>query len=75
MQPRQTDAFPRTGAAGPGCQAATVAGGLREPETDAPRWRKCASWMQGGPTNGKTKARHHAGGGLEAGRGTHRRCD
>ena len=52
------DAFPRTGAAGPGCQAATVADGRREKETEAPRWRKCASWMQGGPKNGITKARH-----------------
>ena len=26
--------------------------------------------MQGGPKDGKTKARHRAGGGLEAGRGT-----
>ena len=65
MQPRRTDAFPRNGAAGPGCQAATVADGRRKPETDAPRWRKCASWMQGGLKDGKTKARHRAGGGLE----------
>ena len=70
MQPRRADAFPRTGAAGPGCQAATVADGRRVPETDAPRWRKCVSWMQGGLKDGKTKARHRAGGGLEAGRGT-----
>ena len=52
------DAFPRNGVAGPGCQAATVADGRREKETEAPRWRKCASWMQGGPKNGITKARH-----------------
>ena len=64
MQPRRADAFPRTGAAGPGCQAATVADGRREPETDAPRWRKCASWMQGGPTNGRRKP---ATGGCRAG--------
>ena len=70
MQPRQADAFPRNGRAGPGCQAATVADGRRVPETDAPRWRKCVSWMQGGLKDGKTKARHRAGGGLEAGRGT-----
>ena len=49
------DAFPRIGAAGPGCQAATVADGRRETKIDAPRWRKCASWMQGGPTNGIRK--------------------
>ena len=49
------DAFPRNGVAGPGCQAATVADGRRETETDAPRWRKCASWMQGGPKNGRRK--------------------
>ena len=30
MQPRRADAFPRNGAAGPGCQAATVADGRRE---------------------------------------------
>ena len=54
-QTRRTDAFPRNGAAGPGCQAATVADGRRKPETDAPRWRKCASWMQGGPTDGERK--------------------
>ena len=41
--------------AGPGCQAATVAEGRRETKTRAPRWRKCASWMQGGPTNGIRK--------------------
>ena len=58
MQPRRADAFPRTGAAGPGCQAATVADGRRKPETGAPRWRKCVSWMQGGLKDGKTKARH-----------------
>ena len=40
MQSRRADAFPRNGAAGPGCQAATVADGRR---TDAPRWRKSAS--------------------------------
>ena len=58
MQPRRTDAFPRTGAAGAGCQAATVADGRRTPKTDAARWRKCASWMQGGLKDGITKARH-----------------
>ena len=63
-QTRRTDAFPRNGAAGPGCQAATVADGRRRPETDAPRWRKCASWMQGGPTNGRRKP---ATGGWRAG--------
>ena len=63
--PGGIDAFPRTSAAGPGCQAATVADGRRKPETDAPRWRKCVSWMQGGLKDGKTKARHRAGGGLE----------
>ena len=55
MQPRRADAFPRTGAAGPGCQAATVADGRREPENGAPRWRKCASWMQGGLKDGERK--------------------
>ena len=70
MQPRRADAFPRTGAAGPGCQAATVADGRRETKTDAPRWRKCDSWMQWRPERRQTKARHRAGGGLEAGRGT-----
>ena len=55
MQPRRADAFPRNGATGPGCQAATVADGRREPETDAPRWRKCASWMQGGLKDGERK--------------------
>ena len=58
MQPRRCDAFPRNGAAGPGWQAATVADGRRVPETDAPRWRKCASWMQGRPEGRQTKARH-----------------
>ena len=53
--PGGIDAFPRTGAAGPGCQAATVADGRREPETDAPRWRKSASRMQGGLKNGERK--------------------
>ena len=46
MQPRRADAFPRTGAAGPGCQAATVADGRRETETGAARWRKGTPWMQ-----------------------------
>ena len=55
MQSRRADAFPRNGAAGPGCQAATVADGRRAQETDAPRWRKCASRKQGGPTNGIRK--------------------
>ena len=55
MQPRQADAFPRNGRAGPGCQAATVADGRRKPETDAARWRKGASWMQGGLKDGKRK--------------------
>ena len=55
MQPRRTDAFRRNGAAGPGCQAATVAGGRRAPKTDAAQWRKCVSWMQGGPTDGRRK--------------------
>ena len=55
MQPRRADAFPRTGAAGPGCQAATVADGRRKPETGAPRWRKCASWMQCGLKDGRRK--------------------
>ena len=55
MQPRQADAFPRTGAAGTGCQAATEADGRRVPETDAPRWRKCVSWMQGGLKDGRRK--------------------
>ena len=64
MQPRRTDAFPRSGAAGPGCQAATVADGRWEPETGAPRWRKCASWMQGGLKDGKRKP---ATGGWRAG--------
>ena len=71
MQPRRTDAFPRTGAAGPGCQAATVADGRRETETGAPRWRKCASWMQGGLKNGERKPAT-VGWRLEAGRGTRR---
>ena len=43
MQPRRTDAFPRNGAAGPGCQAATVADGRRETKTGALRWRKSTS--------------------------------
>ena len=64
MQPRRTAAFPRTGPAGPGCQAATVADGRREPETDAPRWREGASWMQGGLKDGKRKP---ATGGWRAG--------
>ena len=64
MQPRRTDAFSRTGVAGTGCQAATVADGRRAPETDAPRWRKCVSWMQGGPMNGERKP---ATGGWRAG--------
>ena len=55
MQPRRTDAFPRTGTVRPGRQAATVAEGRREPKTDAPRWRKCASWMQGGLKDGERK--------------------
>ena len=49
------DAFPRNGVAGPGCQAATVADGRRETETDAPRWRKITTWMQGGPKDGIRK--------------------
>ena len=53
--PGGIDAFPRNGAAGPGCQAATVADGLKELETGAPRWRKCASWMQGGLKDGERK--------------------
>ena len=40
---RRTDAFPRNGAAGPGCQVATVADGRRETETGETRWRKGAS--------------------------------
>ena len=63
------DAFPRNGVAGPGCQAATVADGRREKETEAPRWRKCASWMQGGPKNGITKARHRRVAGWRPGEG------
>ena len=55
MQPRRADAFPRTGAAGPGCQAATVADGRRETKTGGPRWRKCTSWMQGGLKDGRRK--------------------
>ena len=47
--------LPPDRAAGPGCQAATVADGSRAPETDAPRWRKCASWMQGGLKDGRRK--------------------
>ena len=49
------DALPWTGAAGPGYQAATVADGRRKPKTDAPRWRKCSSWMQGGLKDGERK--------------------
>ena len=70
MQPRRTDAFPRTGAAGPGCQAATVADGRRVTETGATRWRKGASWMQGRPEGRHNESPPPAGGGLEAGRGT-----
>ncbi len=39
---RRTDAFPRPGAAGPGCLAATVADGRRVTKTGAARWRKSA---------------------------------
>ena len=56
--PGGIDAFPRTSAAGPGCQAATVADGRRKPETDAPRWRKGASCDAGRPEGRHTKARH-----------------
>ena len=68
MQPRRTAAFPRTGPAGPGCQAATVADGRRKPETGELRWREGVSWMQGSPKNGRRKpatVRGRAGGRAE----------
>ena len=54
---RLAESMPSPGAAqaGPGCQAATVADGRRETETDAPRWRKITTWMQGGPKDGIRK--------------------
>ena len=61
MDERLAESMPSPGpappgrVAGPGCRAATVAGGRRETETGVARWRKCASWMQGGPTDGKRK--------------------
>ena len=62
--PGGIDAFPRIGKAEPGCQAATVADGRRKTETGATRWRKCASWMQGGLKAGERKP---ATGGWRAG--------
>ena len=54
---RLAESMPSPGAAqaGPGCHAATVADGRRETETDAPRWRKITTWMQGGPKDGIRK--------------------
>ena len=47
--------LPWNGAAGPGCQAATVADERRETKIGATRWRKSNVLMQGGPTDGKRK--------------------
>ena len=49
------DALLRNGAAGPGCQAATVVDGRSETKTGAARWRKVASRMQGGLKDGERK--------------------
>ena len=64
MQPRRTDAFLRTGAAGPGCQAATVADGRRKPETARRGGGSVLLGCRGGLKDGERKP---ATGGWRAG--------
>jgi len=71
---RRTDAFPRNGAVGPGCQAATVADGRSRSHPNEVK-DECADrsgavaeecvLMQRRPDERQTKARHREGGGLE----------
>ena len=62
--------LPRNGAAGPRCQAATVADGRREIKDRRASVAEVHFVDAGRPDGRQTKAHHSAGGGLEAGRGT-----
>ena len=74
-QTRRTDAFPRNGAAGPGCQAATVADGRSRSNPNEVK-DECADrsgavaegcvLKQRRPDGRQTKARLRIGNGLES---------
>ena len=71
LKTERIDAFPRTGAAGTGCQVATVAVGRSDSEDRSAAVAKSCpgTLMPRRPDERQTEARH-VGGGLEAGLGT-----